>query len=129
METYDVKTFNQKMRARTKAFAVSVYSMLKGVGMNDLNRGVIRQLMRSATSVAANYSSATRGRSEAEYYSKLCIVVEECDEKIFWLDFLVEVGIITYDKAKDLQSEAEELLKIFSTIKKKLKLKLHAAAK
>ena len=123
METYDVKTFNQKMRARTKAFAVSVYSMLKGVGMNDLNRGVIRQLMRSATSVAANYSSATRGRSEAEYYSKLCIVVEECDETIFWLDFLVEVGVMTCNQTKDLNSEAEELLKIFSTIKKKLKIK------
>jgi four helix bundle protein len=123
MKTYDVKTFNQKMRTRTKAFAVSVYTMLKGIRLDDLNRVVIRQLMKSASSVAANYSSATRGRSEAEYYSKLCIVVEECDETIFWLDFLVEVGVMTCNQAKDLQSEAEELLKIFSTIKKKLKIK------
>jgi four helix bundle protein len=123
METYDVKLFNQKMRGRTKTFAVSVYFMLKSIKMDDLNRGVVKQLMRSATSVAANYSSATRGRSEAEYYSKLCIVVEECDETIFWIDFLVEVHVMTCDQAKGLQSEAEELLKIFSTIKKKLKLK------
>jgi four helix bundle protein len=123
METYNVKTFNQKMRTRTKTFAVSVYTMLKGVRLNDLNRVIVRQLIRSASSVAANYSSATRGRSEAEYYSKLCIVVEECDETIFWLDFFVEVGVMTRDQAKDLQSEAEELLKIFSTIKKKLKIK------
>jgi len=123
METYDVKTFNQRMRTRTKAFAVSVYFILQGIRLNDLNRVVVRQLMKSASSVAANYSSATRGRSEAEYYSKLCIVVEECDETIFWLDFLVEVGVMTCNQVKDLQSEAEELLKIFSTIKKKLKIK------
>ncbi len=123
METYDVKTFNQKMRTRTKAFAVSVYIMLKRIRLDDLNRVIVRQLIKSASSVAANYSSATRGRSEAEYYSKLCIVVEECDETIFWLDFLVEVGVITNNQTKGLNSEAEELLKIFSTIKKKLKIK------
>jgi four helix bundle protein len=123
METYDVKSFNQRMRTRTRAFAVSVYIMLKGIRLNDLNRVVVIQLMKSASSVAANYNSATRGRSEAEYYSKLCIVVEESDETIFWLDFLAEVGIITCDQTKGLQSEAEELLKIFSTIKKKLKIK------
>jgi four helix bundle protein len=123
METYDVKTFNQRMRTRTKAFAVSVYTMLKRIRLDDLNRVVVRQLIKSASSVAANYSSATRGRSEAEYYSKLCIVVEECDETIFWLDFLVEVGVITNNQTRDLNSEAEELLKIFSTIKKKLKIK------
>jgi|GEM_PF-6105306 hypothetical protein len=59
METYDVKTFNQKMRTRTKAFAVSVYTMLKRIRLDDLNRVVVRQLMKSASSVAANYNSAT----------------------------------------------------------------------
>ena len=128
METYDVKSFNQKMRARTRAFAVSVYAMLKGIRLNDLNRVVVIQLMKSASSVAANYNSATRGRSEAEYYSKLCIVVEECDETIFWLDFLVDAGVITCIQTKELQSEAEELLKIFATIKKKLRIKRTQAA-
>ena len=93
METYDVKTFNQRMRARTKIFAVSIYKMLDNIKLNDLNRLVIKQLMRSATSVAANYSSATRGRSEAEFYSKICIVVEECDETVFWLDFLTDTKV------------------------------------
>jgi four helix bundle protein len=73
--------------------------------------------------VAANYYSATRGRSEAEYYSKLCIVVEECDESMFWIDFLIEVQVLNEVHAKDLLEEAGELLKIFSSIKKKLRLK------
>jgi four helix bundle protein len=121
METYDVKTFNQRMRARTKNFAVSIYKMLDATKLNDLNRVVIKQLMRSATSVAANYSSATRGRSEAEFYSKICIVAEECDETVFWLDFLTDTKVLKQDQADGLRIEAEELLCIFSKIKKKLK--------
>jgi four helix bundle protein len=121
METYDVKTFNQRMRARTRIFAVSIYKMFDAIKLNDLNRLVIKQLMRSATSVAANYSSATRGRSEAEFYSKICIVVEECDETVFWLDFLTDTKVLKQDQADGLRIEAEELLRIFSKIKKKLK--------
>ena len=121
METYDVKTFNQRMRVRTKLFAVSIYKMLESIKLNDLNRLVIKQVMRSATSVAANYSSATRGRSEAEFYSKICIVAEECDETVFWLDLLMDTGVLKQDQAGRLKGEAEELLHVFSRIKKKLK--------
>ena len=121
METYDVITFNQRMRARTKIFAVSIYKILDTIKLSDLNRLVIKQLIRSATSVAANYSSATRGRSEAEFYSKICIVVEECDETVFWLDFLTDTNVLKQDQADGLKIEAEELLRIFSKIKKKLK--------
>ena len=121
METYDVKTFNQRMRVRTKLFAVSIYKMLESIKLNDLNRLVIKQVMRSATSVAANYSSATRGRSEAEFYSKICIVAEECDETVFWLDLLMDTGVLKQDQAGILKGEAEELLHVFSRIKKKLK--------
>jgi four helix bundle protein len=123
METYDVTTFNQRMRGRTESFAVSVYKALKGIKLNDLNRIVIKQLMRSATSVAANYSSATRGRSEAEFFSKICIVVEECDETVFWIGYLISTEILNQDQAKEMKTEAEELLCIFSSIKKKLKNK------
>jgi four helix bundle protein len=93
------------------------------IKLNELSRIPVKQLIRSASSVAANYYSATRGRSEAEYYSKLCIVVEENDEVMFWLDFLMEVGVLNTPQARDLLAEADELLRIFSSIKKKLKLK------
>jgi four helix bundle protein len=123
MEPYDVNTFNQRMRERTKSFAVSVYLTLKSTKLNDLNRIIIRQLLRSATSVAANYSSATRGRSEAEFYSKICIVTEECDETLFWLNFVATTEILIPEQVKELCTECQELLNIFASIKKKLKNK------
>jgi four helix bundle protein len=69
--------------------------------------------------------SACRARSDAEYYSKICIVVEECDETVFWLELLEE--IITNKKAVflPLHKEALELLNVFSVTKKKLKEKNH----
>jgi four helix bundle protein len=123
MKTYDVSRFNEEMRLRTKMFAVNIYKILERIRLNDLSHIPVRQLMRSATSVAANFSSATRGRSEAEFYSKVCVVTEECDECLFWLDFLIETGIIPATDIKTLKVEADELLRIFSTIKRKLKLK------
>jgi four helix bundle protein len=123
MKTYDVSRFNHVIRLRTKMFAVNVFQTLTKLRLNDLSRIPVKQLVRSASSVAANFSSATRGRSEAEFYSKICVVTEECDECLFWIDFLIETGIIPETDIKTLQNEADELLRIFSTIKRKLKLK------
>ncbi|MEI8005579.1 MAG: four helix bundle protein [Bacteroidota bacterium] len=121
MEKYDVTTFNQKIRLRSKMLAISVYKLLINMKLNDLSRIPARQLMKSVTSVAANFSSATRGRSEAEFYSKICIVTEECDECLFWIDFLTSAGILKQEELEAVTRETEELLRIFSTIKKKLK--------
>ena len=123
MDSYDVNRFNQEIRLRTKMFAVNIYKVLSSVRLNDLSRIPSRQLMKNATSVTANFSSATRGRSAAEFYSKICIATEECDECLFWIDFLIEAGIIQANDINLLQKEADELLRIFSTIKGKLKIK------
>ena len=123
MKTYDVKSFNQEMRSRSRLFSVNIYKMLTTIKLNDLSRIPVKQLMRSATSVAANFSSATRGRSDAEFYSKICIVTEECDECLFWIDFLTEIGLTTIAEIGVLRNEADELLRIFSSIRKKLKIK------
>ena len=123
MKKYDINEFNQIMRARTRNFAIRVFKVLNTVKLNELNRIPVKQLIKSSSSVAANYYSATRGRSEAEYYSKICVVVEENDETLFWIDFLMEVGVLNSSQSKDLLVEAEEFMKIFSSIKKKLKLK------
>jgi len=125
MGNYDVDHFNEQMRIRTKAFAINVYKMMNLIRLNDLSRIPVKQLIRSSSSVAANFSSAARGRSDAEFYSKICIVTEECDECLFWIDFITETGIILTTEIKTLRGEAEELLRIFSSIKKKLKLKRH----
>jgi len=81
------------------------------------------QIIRSSTSVAANFRAACRARSPQEYYSKICIVVEECDETLFWFEFIEETFSLKNGKIYLLQKEATELLAVFSTTKRKLKEK------
>jgi four helix bundle protein len=73
-----------------------------------------KQLLRSGTSVGANYRAAGRARSKAEFTSKIAIVVEEADETVFWLECLVESGIVKEELPRDLIAEANELLAIFA---------------
>jgi len=72
-----------------------------------------QQLLRAATSVAANYRAACRARSHREFLFKLGIVEEEADESLFWLEFIAEAGIIPGEKLKELVSEASQLTAIF----------------
>lgn len=125
MKEHDILRFNQEMRARTIRFSVAVYHLLNSVRLNDLSRIPARQLLRSSSSVASNFSAATRGRSDAEFYAKICIVTEECDETLFWISYMVESGILTTAGVAAIQKEALELLCIFSSIKKKMKLRLN----
>lgn len=82
-----------------------------------------KQDLRSATSVAANYRAVCRARSKAEFVAKIGIVVEEADETVFWLELLVETGIVEQSRRDNLLLEANELLAIFAasqhTAKKK----------
>ena len=73
-----------------------------------------KQILRSGTSVAANYLAVCRVRSKAEFISKMGVVVEEADETVFWLEILTETGVISSTKAANLQKEAAELLAISS---------------
>jgi four helix bundle protein len=73
-----------------------------------------KQVLRSGTSVAANYRAACRARSKAEFTAKLGVVVEEADETVFWMELLVESGIVSKEKIQSLMSEANELLAIFA---------------
>ena len=77
METERISRFNEEMRCRTKAFSIKTFRLLNEYKTSDLGRIVFKQLLRSSSSVAANFSSASRGRSEAEFYSKICIVVKK----------------------------------------------------
>jgi four helix bundle protein len=73
-----------------------------------------KQLLRCGTSVAANYRAACRGRSRAEWISKIGIVVEEADEAVFWLEMLVDCEIVPEPKLSDLLKEAHELSALFT---------------
>lgn len=112
------------MRDRTRLFAVNIFKMMQDIRMNGLSLVPAKQLLRSASSLAANFGSAARGRSNAEFYSKICIVVEECDETVFWLDFMIDTGMLSVSQINSLKKEAEELLHLFASIKKKMKTKL-----
>jgi four helix bundle protein len=86
------------------------------------SRIIGHQLLRSGMSVAANYRAVCRVRSRAEFVAKLSIVIEEADESSFWLELLVDAGLIPAVKLKDLKSEANQLVAIFNasrtTVKK-----------
>lgn len=69
--------------------------------------------MRSATSVGANYRSVCRARSTPDFVSKLGVVLEEADESLFWIDLLVDAGIVSTERARALRAEANELVAIF----------------
>lgn len=73
-----------------------------------------KQLLRSGTSVGANYRATGRVRSKAEFISKMGVVVEEMDETVFWIECLIESGIVKPDFLADLLREANELLAIFA---------------
>ncbi len=78
-------------------------------------------MLRSATSVDANYRAACRARSKADFISKIAIVEEEADESLFWLELITESGLISAERLKDLTKEADELTAIFTATGKTAK--------
>ncbi len=97
------------LRHRTKAFAVRVVKLVDALPATRAAGVIGQQLMRSATSVGANYRSACRGRSQAEFIAKLGIVEEEADETIYWFELLIETGLVPEAMLKDLIREANEI--------------------
>jgi four helix bundle protein len=95
-------------------FALRILKLCQNLPKTDESRAIARQLVRSGTSVGANYRSVVRARSRPEFISKLGIVVEEADETVFWLELLVESGIVPDAKLKLLLQEANELLAMFA---------------
>jgi four helix bundle protein len=121
MEKSGEFNFNNHFCDRTKKLALSICKMVDCLIFTESTRIIGKQLLRSSTSVAANFRAASRGRSPAEYYSKICIVVEECDETLFWLEMLKDLNKMENKDLLFISKEALELLKVFSTTKKKLK--------
>jgi four helix bundle protein len=101
------------MKERTKRFAIHVIRMCRTLPKSAESTIISRQLMRSATSVGANYRAVCRARSAPDFISKLGIVLEETDESLFWIDLLVEAGIASTDTILPLRSEANEVVAIF----------------
>ncbi len=102
-----------ELKLRTKKFALRIVKVSQALPRSEDARTLGRQLLSSGTSVAANYRAVWRSRSKAEFVARLGIVVEEIDETVFWLELLVESGIVSSVRLGNLQREANELLAIF----------------
>ena len=115
--------FAEEFRNRTKKQAVEIIKYCKTLPKSDESFIVKKQIIRSSTSVAANYRAACRARSENEFFSKLSIVVEEVDETEFWLEIIKEAEIDNSKKSDELLKESGEILKIMAKSRKTLKNK------
>ena len=111
----------EQLRDRTKFFALRVVKLYRALSERKDAQVIGHQLLRSATSIGANYRAACRSRSRAEFVSKLGIVVEEADETMYWLELLCESGIIGSGRLKELQQEAKELTAIFTASRQSAK--------
>ncbi len=114
----DKSVFIEALKSRTKKFAVDIILFCESLKQNKASSVITYQLVKSATSVGANYRAACRGRSQAEFLSKICIVVEEADETVYWLE-VIESSKLS-DSPEELQRlilEGTEICKITSKSK------------
>ena len=89
-----------ELKQRTKSFAIRIVNLFRSLPRAPDAQVLGRQVLRSGTSVAANYRAVCRARSKAEFISKLGTVVEEADETVFWLELLTETGIVRLERLK-----------------------------
>lgn len=108
----------REMIARTKQFALRIMKLVGALPKTVQGRAIASQLMRSGTSVAANYRAACRSRSKAEFIAKLGTVEEEADETAFWLELIIEGSLLTAAQIQPLLTEAGEIVAITAASKK-----------
>ncbi len=109
---------SEDLKRRTKKFALQVIEAVKKFPRTIPAEVIGRQVVRSSTSIGANYRSACRGRSHAEFVAKLGIVEEEADETLYWLEIAVDSKLIEENEATPLLKEADELTSIFTASRK-----------
>jgi four helix bundle protein len=108
----------RELLQRTKQFALRIFKLVGALPRTIQGRAVAAQLIRSGTSVAANYRAACRARSKPEFVAKLGVVEEEADESAFWLELIVETGLLNPGKVTPLLAEAGEIVAMMASSKK-----------
>ena len=111
----------KELKIRTRKFAVGIFNFVDKLPNRRSGNIIGNQLGRSASSVAANYRAACRGRSHAEFLAKIGLVEEEADESTFWLDIIPETKNATIEEVEPLLKEARELTAIFTAASKTAK--------
>lgn len=117
----DEKNSNQDLRIRTKTFALRIIKLYESLPTKSSAQVLGKQILRSGTSVGAQYREACRAKSNADFISKLEGALQELDETQYWMELLTEANIIKSSRLEGLFQETNELIAIFTTIVKKVK--------
>jgi four helix bundle protein len=107
-----------QMKNRTKLFALRILKMADALPTSRSGNAIANQIVRSSTSVAANYRALCRSKSRADFINKTSIVEEEADETGFWLELIVDAGLLSSNRVKPLLAEAGELTAILVASRK-----------
>ena len=101
-----------ELKHRTKTFAIEIIKLARSLPTGVVTAHIARQLMKSGTSVGANYRSSCRAKSEADFISKMSTVEEEADEAGYWLELLIDANVVSPKLVAAVLSEAEQLVRI-----------------
>ena len=115
------------LKLRTKTFALRIFALVDALSKTVQGRAVASQIIRSGTSVAANYRAACRARSRAEFIAKIGVVEEEADETLFWLELIIDAGLLKAKRIRPLMVEADEIVAIMATSRKSAIANRHSA--
>lgn len=107
-----------ELKKRTKKFALRIFDLADALPQTRSGNVIAGQIIRSGTSVAANYRALCRAKSRADFINKTSIVEEEADESCFWLELLIERGLLAAGRVQSLLNEANELTAIFVSSRK-----------
>jgi four helix bundle protein len=112
---------NQDLRARTKSFALRIIQLYAALPKTTESQILGKQVLRSGTSIGAQYREAQRAKSNADFISKIEGSLQELEETAYWLELLIDSGIVQEERLRPLRGETEELIAIFVTVVKRVK--------
>lgn len=115
----------EEMKKRTKQFALRIIRLASALPDNPVGRAIANQIIRSGTSVGANYRAAWRARSPRDFSNKIGVVLEETDESAYWLELIIESKLLAENRVRDLLQETNELTAIFAATHKTTKANTH----
>jgi len=118
-----IRVDEQQFKKRTKDIGLRVIKLVEALPRGRATDVLARQLMRSATSIGANYRAACRSRSTADMISRLSVVEEESDEVIYWIELLTEAGFVRPEKVEPLRAEVHEIVSMIVASIKTLRLR------
>lgn len=111
-----------ELKEKTKLFALRIMKMTESLPATRAANVIANQILRSSTSVGANYRSACRARSKSDFISKITVVEEEADETLYWLELIEYSGMLKKERLSELINEANELVAIFTSSGKTAKM-------